>query len=86
MSTRSQVAYLTLYGMAGLAVYVFGRTQVAPCLGGPAPGISRCHEDWLANRGLVLQLLDTPIPGIALFLVLTAATWLLTRRRSSPER
>ena len=66
----------------GLAVYVFGGTQVAPCLAGPAPDIQqRCYESWLANRGVLLQLLDTPIPGIAVFLLLTAATWFLTRRR-----
>jgi hypothetical protein len=64
----------------GLALYVVGRPQVAPCLGGPATGMNRCYEDWLANRGLVLQLLDTPIPGIALFLLLASVTWLLYRR------
>ena len=82
MSTRTWVMLLTLYVTAGLAAYVVGGTQVAPCLAGPAPDIQRrCYENWLASRGLVLQLLDTPIPGIALVLLLTAATWLLTRRR-----
>ena len=82
MSTRAWFACLTLDGIAGLTVYVFGRTQVAPCLAGPAPGIqAACYQDWLETRGLVLQLLDTPIPGIALVLLLTAATWLLARRR-----
>jgi len=82
LSTRAWFACLTLYGTAGLTVYVFGRTQVAPCLAGPAPDIqAACYQAWLESRGFVLHLLDTPIPGIALMLVLTAATWLLARRR-----
>jgi len=84
MSTRAWVGYLTLYGLAGLAVAVFGGTQVAPCLAGPAPDIqAACYEHWLGSRGIVLQLLDTPLPGIALFVLLTSATWLLTRRRAA---
>ena len=82
MSTRAWVPYLTLFGIAGLLVYVFGRTQVAPCLAGPAPDIqAACYENWLETRGILLQLLDSPIPGIALFLLLTGTTWLLTRQR-----
>ena len=84
MSRLAVATIVIMNAILGLAVYVFGGTQVAPCLAGPAPDIQqRCYEHWLATRGVVPQLLDTPIPGIALFLLLTTATWLLTRQRGT---
>ena len=78
-TTLPRWAWLVLlpaYTFLGAAAYVFGRTQVAPCLGdGVFGGPSTCYETWLATRGLLLDLLDTPVPGIALVVALMAITY-----------
>ncbi len=74
------VVLLPAYAFLGAAVYVFGRTQVAPCLGdGILGGPSTCYESWLATRGLLLDLLDTPLPGMAFFVLLVVVTVRLSR-------
>ena len=81
MSARVWLVLLALYAVAGVLVWIFLGVQVAPCLGLDGSR-ETCVAAWLANRGLIADLLATPIPGVALFLVLTGVTWLLTRRRT----
>jgi hypothetical protein len=73
------------YGVLAFALFVFGRTQVAPCFGGVGPVgrelQRRCAENWFANRPIELQLLDSAIPAIVLFFGLILMTAWLTRDR-----
>jgi hypothetical protein len=72
-----------VYAVLALAVSAIGGTQVAPCLAGTAPDIqAACHERWLAERGLALQLVDTPLPAITVFLLLTGLTAWIGRLRT----
>ncbi len=72
------------YAILATGLFVVGRTQVAPCIAGSgtAPDIQqRCYESWLQTRGLGLQLLDSPIPAVALLVALVAITAWITRVR-----
>lgn len=80
MRAAAWVVFLGVYALAGGLVSVFVGVQVAPCLGLDGSR-ETCVATWLANRGLVADLLATPIPGVSVFLALTAATWMRTRRR-----
>lgn len=84
MRAAAWVVFLGVYALAGGLVSLFLGVQVAPCLGLDGSR-EACVATWLANRGLVADLLATPIPGIAVFLALTSVTWLLTRRRRSAD-
>ena len=67
------------YAILALAVYVFGSSQVAPCLGGQLGDPQQlCAARYFEQ--LLPKLLGTPLPALAVFLLLLFVTARVTRR------
>lgn len=87
MTRTRWFALLALYGGAAIASMLVLGGQIPPCFGTVPTGqvTPECYAAWQAGRSWVDRLFDTPLGGVAVFLVLAAGTWVVTlvaRRRA----
>lgn len=80
MSTRSWIVATVGYAVLAFAVYVFGSTQVAPCLGGQLGDPRHLCATAYFEQPLT-RFLNSPLPAVGVFVLLLFVTARLTRSR-----
>jgi len=83
VKTFRWISVLSVYAMAALSLYLVGAgAAIGPCMALSPEMNAACQEAFRASLSPSSQLLATPVPGIALFLIFTVATaWLWGRGR-----
>ena len=81
MSRTRWAAVLALYGIVAVGAMLVLGGQLPPCFGTVPTGevTPQCYAAWQASRSWLDRLFDTPLGGVAVFLVLALATWAVTR-------